>query len=78
MKSRKCRRFGFDKSKHCRPKFKRKLQSYIDLLVELRKSKGMTPEQAKELLTKDYLYYGVTMVKAGDADGGGRGSEFNC
>lgn len=46
-----------------------KLQSYIDLLVELRKSKGMTPEQAKELLTKDYLYFGVTMVKAGDADG---------
>lgn len=46
-----------------------KLQAYIDLLVEVRKSKGMTPEQAKELLTKDYLYFGVTMVKAGDADG---------
>lgn len=46
-----------------------KLQTYIDLLVEVRKSKGMTPEQAKELLTKDYLYFGVTMVKAGDADG---------
>jgi phosphate acetyltransferase len=46
-----------------------KLQSYIDLLVEIRKSKGMTPEQAKDLLTKDYLYFGVTMVKAGDADG---------
>ena len=29
----------------------------------------MTPEQAKDLLTKDYLYFGVTMVKAGDADG---------
>ncbi|MBH1939718.1 phosphate acetyltransferase [Mobilitalea sibirica] len=46
-----------------------KLQSYIDLLVELRKNKGMTPDKAKELLTKDYLYFGVTMVKAGDADG---------
>jgi len=46
-----------------------KLQKYIDLLVEVRKSKGMTPEQAKEILTKDYLYFGVTMVKAGDADG---------
>ncbi len=46
-----------------------KLQKYIDLLVEIRKSKGMTPEQAKELLTKNYLYFGVTMVKAGDADG---------
>lgn len=46
-----------------------KLDKYIDLLVEVRKSKGMTPEQAKDLLTKDYLYFGVTMVKAGDADG---------
>ncbi len=46
-----------------------KLDSYVDLLVELRKSKGMTPELAKEALTKDYLTFGVTMVKAGDADG---------
>lgn len=46
-----------------------KMDSYIDLLVELRKNKGMTPDKAKELLTKDYLFFGVTMVKAGDADG---------
>lgn len=46
-----------------------KLDSYVELLVELRKSKGMTPELAKDLLTKDYLTFGVTMVKAGDADG---------
>ncbi len=46
-----------------------KLQEYIDLLVELRKSKGMTPEKAKELLTTDFIAFGVTMVKAGDADG---------
>ncbi len=46
-----------------------KLQGYIDLLVEVRKSKGMTPEQAKDILTKDYPYFAVTMVKAGDADG---------
>jgi phosphate acetyltransferase len=46
-----------------------KLQSYIDKLVELRKSKGMTPEMAKELLVTDYTTYGVMMVKMGDADG---------
>ncbi|MDO5522293.1 MAG: phosphate acyltransferase, partial [bacterium] len=46
-----------------------KLDSYIDIVVELRKKKGMTPEQAKKLLTEDYLFFGVTMVKAGDADG---------
>lgn len=46
-----------------------KLQSYIDKLVELRKSKGMTPEMAKELLVTDYTTYGVMMVKMGEADG---------
>lgn len=46
-----------------------KLQAYIDIFVELRKAKGMTPEKAKEILLKDYLYFGVLMVKAGDADG---------
>lgn len=46
-----------------------KTQSYIDKLVELRSKKGMTPEQAKEILLNQYLYYGVMMVKMGDADG---------
>lgn len=46
-----------------------KLGVYVDVLVEARKSKGMTPEEAKELLIKDSLYFGVVMVKAGDADG---------
>ena len=40
-----------------------KLQEYIDALVELRKAKGMTPEQAKTLLTTDYMYYACMMVK---------------
>ena len=43
--------------------------SYAEKLAELRKSKGMTYEQALELLKKDYTYYGVMMVKTGDADG---------
>ena len=46
-----------------------KTQGYIDKLVELRQKKGMTPEQAKEILLNQYLYYGVMMVKMGDADG---------
>ena len=29
----------------------------------------MTPEQAREILLNQYLYYGVMMVKMGDADG---------
>ena len=33
-------------------------EGYIAKLVELRQKKGMTPEQAKELLLSNYLYYG--------------------
>ena len=43
--------------------------AYIAKLVELRQKKGMTEEQARELLLNNYLYYGVMMVKMGDADG---------
>lgn len=46
-----------------------KTQEYVDLFVELRKSKGMTPEQAKATMLKDYAYYGCLMIKNGDADG---------
>ena len=46
-----------------------KTAAYIDKLVELRSKKGMTQEQAKEILLNQYLYYGVMMVKMGDADG---------
>ncbi|ACM19983.1 phosphate acetyltransferase [Geotalea daltonii FRC-32] len=47
-----------------------KLEAYIDALVELRKSKGLTREEARNLLTaKDYLYYAGMMVRLGDAGG---------
>lgn len=46
-----------------------KTSTYINKLVELRQSKGMTEAQAKDLLLTNYLYYGVMMVKLGDADG---------
>ena len=46
-----------------------KTQSYVDKLVELRAKKGMTEEKAREILLNQYLYYGVMMVKMGDADG---------
>lgn len=50
------------------PKNHEKKQAYTDLLLELRKSKGMTPEQAA-VLVEDPLYLGCLMIKAGDADG---------
>ena len=45
-----------------------KKQQYIDLMVELRKSKGLTREEALKLI-EDPLYLGVMMIKSGDADG---------
>lgn len=51
------------------PATSEKSAAYAELLYELRKAKGMTPEQATELVTKNPLYYGAVMLKAGDADG---------
>lgn len=50
------------------PKNLENKQTYIDLLVELRKSKGMTPEKAA-VLVEDPLYLACLMIKNGDADG---------
>jgi len=45
-----------------------KVDEYVDLMVEIRKTKGLTKEEARELI-KNPLYLGVLMIKAGDADG---------
>ncbi len=45
-----------------------KCEGYAVALYELRKAKGMTEEQAATLV-KDPMYYGIMMVKLGDADG---------
>ncbi|MEA5019690.1 MAG: phosphate acetyltransferase [Gordonibacter sp.] len=41
---------------------------FASILYELRKAKGMTPEQADELMD-NVLYFGVMMVKTGQANG---------
>jgi len=50
------------------PKEHPKKTDYINLLFDLRKSKGMTMEQASTLV-EDPLYLGCLMIKNGDADG---------
>lgn len=45
-----------------------KKEQYIDLMVELRRSKGLTRDEASKLI-EDPLYLGVMMIKSGDADG---------
>lgn len=44
------------------------IDRYAPLLLELRRSKGMTKEESR-LTTANPLYLGCLMVKAGDADG---------
>ena len=45
-----------------------KKEAYINLMLELRKSKGLTREEASRLIG-DPLYLGTLIIKAGDADG---------
>ena len=45
-----------------------KTEEYTNLLYELRKSKGMTLEQAAKL-AQNPLYFGCLIIKNGDADG---------
>ena len=50
------------------PENSEKSAEYAQMFYELRKNKGVTPEQAAQTV-KNTLYYGVMMVKCGDADG---------
>jgi phosphate acetyltransferase len=43
-------------------------EHYIEMMLEIRKTKGLTREEASKLI-EDPLYLGVMMIKAGDADG---------
>lgn len=45
-----------------------KKEEYADALYELRKAKGVTREDAGELV-KDPMYYGIMMIKLDEADG---------
>ena len=50
------------------PKTSDKAPAYANMLFELRKAKGMTEEEAAKKVA-DPMFYGVMMVKNGDADG---------
>ena len=50
------------------PATSEKTAEYANLLYELRKNKGMTPEQAAKTVLNP-LYFGCLIIKSGDADG---------
>lgn len=56
------------------PKNHEKKEQYIDLMVEIRKNKGLTREDAAKLV-EDPLYLATIMIKNGDADGEVAGAE---
>lgn len=45
-----------------------KKEHYIEMMLDIRKSKGLTRDEALKLI-EDPLYLAVLMIKAGDADG---------
>ena len=51
------------------PETLEKKDAYIEELYNLRKEKGMTMEEAKNLITQNTRYLATMMVKMGDADG---------
>ncbi len=50
------------------PKDHEKKEDYVDLMVELRKHKGLTRDEALKLI-EDPLYLGTLLIKNNDADG---------
>lgn len=62
---------GYDisKAKIIDPEKYERLEEFVDLYLELRKGKGIVPEQARETLTKQYIYFACMMAKVGEADG---------
>jgi phosphate acetyltransferase len=60
--------FDFEKVNIINPATSEKLEGYIQTLLELRKSKGLSPEMARDLM-QDVSYFGTMMVYKGEADG---------
>jgi len=56
------------------PESYEKIDAYADLMVNIRKNKGLTKDQALNLL-QNPLYLSTLMIKAGDADGEVAGAE---
>ncbi|TLX71541.1 phosphate acetyltransferase [Labilibacter sediminis] len=65
---------NIDKATIVDPENHDKKEEYTNLLLELRKSKGLTREKAQELV-ENPLYLSTLMIKNGDADGEVAGAE---
>ncbi len=70
------KKFGLDlkKAEKIDPKNSPKKEAYIQKFMELRKSKGITYQEAVSYIEQD-IYYGPMMIYMGDADGEVSGAE---
>ena len=60
---------NIDKATIIDPATSEMTETYVQLLYNLRKNKGMTEEQARQKVMGDPLYFGCLIIKNGDADG---------
>jgi len=67
---------NLDKATIVNPIANPKKDHYVKMMVEIRKAKGMTIEEASKLI-EDPLYLGVLMIKNGDADGEVSGADHS-
>jgi len=67
-KAKKLELINLSKATVINPENHSKEREYSEIMVELRKSKGLTKNQALSLL-KDPLYLATLLIKSGDADG---------
>ena len=61
--------FDFDLIKVIDPRAYEETDDIINELVSIRKDKGLTYDEARELILNDYMYFSCMLVKIGYADG---------
>lgn len=59
---------NIDRAEIINPLDHKKKEAYIDLMMEIRKNKGLSKDEASKLILNP-LYLAAVMIKAGDADG---------
>lgn len=65
----KARGFDINKATIINPFTSPLTDELVEKLVDIRKNKGLTYDDAKKLLLEDYMYYACMLVKTGRADG---------
>lgn len=60
---------SLDEAEFVEPAKAPEIEKYVQTFYEIRKDKGITLEEARETVLNDTVFFGVLMLRAGDADG---------